>query len=471
MKTMKRILPVICITLAVLIISFLLYSEIMRLEEKRCWQELGTTAQTVKREITTKFEDEIVKLHLIETMMLEDDYLDVESIERLHIDMLEPTTIFSRIDVLYPDNILVSNGIKHSVEHSIDYEQLKEKGEYLTSRRTDEQTGKECVYYVLPVVKDDEIRAVIIGVIDAMGLAEIFQPLIYNGEANVCIIDADDGAYIMDSWHDTLENLYAQTEREKLKEYEHIDLQDEMKNLRTGTIAFVSRTTGKPLYMYYMPMDIHNWQLAIFVQESVVFKYLFSIQKLFVLVGITEVILLVLYFGWNIRTVKQLERSNAEISRRKEQLKRISYKDMLTSMYNRNKYTEVKNALREKLLENVGIIYMDLNGLKQINDSQMHEAGDRYICNAAHVILNVFDEKSYRIGGDEFVVLADGIEQAEFMEKVTVLQENMKKEKISISIGIAWKEKCEDLGNLLKCAEEEMYKDKDAYYLTHKKKR
>lgn len=470
-KIIRRILPVVAITLAVMVISLVLYREVMNLEEERCWDELRTTAQTVTREITSKFNDEIVKLHLIKTMMLEDDYLDVDSIEKLHIDIVEPTTIFSRIDVLYPDNTIVSNGTKRSLEKEVDFKQIKEKGEYLTARKTDTQTGKECAYYILPVVEEEVIRAVIIGVIESNGLAEIFQPLIYDGEANICIIDADDGNYIMDSWHETLENLYDQKERKRLKEYEDVDLQSEMESLHTGTIAFVSNTTGKSMYMYYMPMDIYNWQLAIFVQGSVVFRYLFSFQRLFLFAGMVELILLVVYFGWNLSTVRQLEKSNAEILKRKEQLRQISYKDMLTSMYNRNKYTEVKNFLREKIVANMGVVYMDLNGLKQINDSQMHEAGDRYICDAAYVILNIFDEKSYRIGGDEFVVLADGIEEDEFLKKVERLKSDMKKGNISISMGMQWQAECQDLGALLKSAEEEMYQDKDCYYLTHEKKR
>lgn len=474
MKVIKRIFPVLCITIAVVVITFFLYYDIMKLEKERCWDELSTTAYSVSREITMKFEDEMVKLRLIKDLMIEDGYLDAESIEGVHLDSIQPTTIFYRIDVLFPDGMLVSNGEEaHNVETDIDFEKIAEKGEYVTKRKTDTITGRECIYYVLPVMNESEteVMAVLIGMIDAVELAQIFHPIIYEGQANVCIIDADDGNYIMDSWHEELGNAYGQLDREKAKGYEDVDMEQMLRNGETGAVAFISKTTGKILYMYCMPMEVYGWQLAIFAPEDVIFEYLLSFKKMVLLAGLIEIFLLILYFLWNISTVRQLEKSNAEILRRKEQLKQISYKDMLTSMYNRNKYTEVKNYLRENVIKNIGIVYMDLNGLKQINDLQMHEAGDRYIRDTAHIILNIFDEKSYRIGGDEFVVIADGMGQEEFLQRVNRLQEDMKKGNISISLGLAWEEVCNDLGSLLKSAEQKMYQDKDNYYLTHEKKR
>ena len=92
----------------------------------------------------------------------------------------------------------------------------------------------------------------------------------------------------------------------------------------------------------------------------------------------------------------------------------MSYRDMLTFLFNRNKYIEVLDSHQGKVLENVGAAYIDLNGLKQINDSQGHEAGDAFIQNAAGVLSRVFPDKVYRIGGDEFVIIQSSIEELEF---------------------------------------------------------
>ena len=144
----------------------------------------------------------------------------------------------------------------------------------------------------------------------------------------------------------------------------------------------------------------------------------------------------------------------------------MSYRDMLTFLFNRNKYIKILDSHQGKVLENVGAAYIDLNGLKQINDSQGHEAGDAFIQNAAGVLSRVFPDKVYRIGGDEFVIIQSSIEELEFHNRINRLQEYMKQDQISISIGFLWKASCENLEDMLKEADHRMYEAKKAYYQT-----
>ena len=69
-------------------------------------------------------------------------------------------------------------------------------------------------------------------------------------------------------------------------------------------------------------------------------------------------------------------------------------------------------------VRDTGVAYIDLNGLKQVNDSLGHEAGDRLICSAAQCILKTFPENAYRIGGDEFVIILPESGKAEFEEQM-----------------------------------------------------
>ena len=63
----------------------------------------------------------------------------------------------------------------------------------------------------------------------------------------------------------------------------------------------------------------------------------------------------------------------------KEYLRFLSYRDMLTGLYNRNRYMETVNEYQENHCESIGVAFIDLNGLKKINDWYGHEAGDRMI--------------------------------------------------------------------------------------------
>lgn len=449
----------------------MLYSYVMKNEEKRSWQELSSTAQAVSEEFETKFNDEIAKLHLIKTIMISNDILTVENIDFLYLDKIQPNTIFTRIDIVYPDNTLISNGKELILNENIKFNDFKTSSEYLTDRKTDFITGEPCVYYLLPVMEQEEISAMIIGVIDTKELSEIFKPMIYNGEANICIIDSKDGNYIMDSWHKELGNAYEMEERERLEGYENVDFKNDIKSLQTGTIAFVSRTTGKNLYMYYTPINAFDWELAIFAQEDTLFANLVSLRKMFIVAGFVEVFLFIVYCWWNINIIKQLQRSNQEIEKQKKQLEYLSYRDVLTSLFNRHKYTEVLTSLEKNTLSNVGVAYIDLNGLKQINDTKSHDAGDQYICNTAKQISEVFGENVYRIGGDEFVVFMLDIEKEQFVKKTELFQKNANKENISVSVGALWKVHCDSLSEMLKDAEKKMYAEKQKYYETHDRRR
>ena len=150
-----------------------------------------------------------------------------------------------------------------------------------------------------------------------------------------------------------------------------------------------------------------------------------------------------------------------------EELELLSYRDALTNLYNRNRYIRVLENDRQRkgqAIQKIGVAYMDLNGLKKINDELGHEAGDSLIRQAAQQIVAVFPEHAYRIGGDEFVVIYPDVEERQFAYLITQLQHNAKDHQVSLSYGIVWEEVCMDLEVLLKQADHEMYEDKKRYY-------
>ena len=156
--------------------------------------------------------------------------------------------------------------------------------------------------------------------------------------------------------------------------------------------------------------------------------------------------------------------NSLETKKQQEQLLLLSYSDHLTQIYNRNKYMEVLEALRKETLTKVGVAYLDLNGLKSVNDNQGHDAGDQLICRAATVISKVFGSQSYRIGGDEFTLICPNIERETFEEKITHVLQDMKQNNISVSLGKVWQEDQINIDDMLKEADRLMYKEKEDYH-------
>ncbi len=154
------------------------------------------------------------------------------------------------------------------------------------------------------------------------------------------------------------------------------------------------------------------------------------------------------------------------LDRKKQQayLEKLSYRDMLTGLYNRNRYIERLEAYKQVQDQQIGAIYIDLNGLKKVNDEQGHRAGDELIVRAAGTIAGIFAEDAYRVGGDEFVVILLDVSREDFARKTEQLHRQMQKNGVDASIGGVWQASTENLENLLRRADENMYREKKRYY-------
>ena len=144
-----------------------------------------------------------------------------------------------------------------------------------------------------------------------------------------------------------------------------------------------------------------------------------------------------------------------------EKLYRLSYRDTLTGLDNRNRYMELLEAGKENALKQVGGIYMDLNGLKRCNDCFGHAAGDALICRAADALNEVFPRKACRIGGDEFVVICCPVTQEKFEQQVEALRAALVRHQVDAAIGSFWQSLVEDLPAFLREADDRMYREKE----------
>ena len=154
------------------------------------------------------------------------------------------------------------------------------------------------------------------------------------------------------------------------------------------------------------------------------------------------------------------------LDRKKQQayLEKLSYRDMLTGLYNRNRYIERLEAYKQVQDQQIGAIYIDLNGLKKVNDGQGHRAGDELIVRAAGTIAGIFAEDAYRVGGDEFVVILLDVSREDFARKTEQLRRQMQENSVDASIGGVWQASTENLEDLLRLADENMYREKKRYY-------
>ena len=148
-------------------------------------------------------------------------------------------------------------------------------------------------------------------------------------------------------------------------------------------------------------------------------------------------------------------------------LERLSYEDHLTGVLNRHALNEYLEE--NSVLENTGIIYCDVLGLKQVNDAFGHFAGDELLIRASKCLRKFFRIKDiYRIGGDEFLVICNNIEENIFGNRVEELRASMGEFKAVMSLGVLWKAYIEDLNQALIETDGLMYEEKRQYYASKK---
>jgi diguanylate cyclase (GGDEF)-like protein/PAS domain S-box-containing protein len=180
--------------------------------------------------------------------------------------------------------------------------------------------------------------------------------------------------------------------------------------------------------------------------------YITTVKPIF---GQTGKVISVLCISKEITDRKQME----------DELRNMSTHDAMTGLYNRNYFQIELERLQNSRLYPVSIVMADMDGLKLINDSQGHSAGDERICKTANLFRESFRSEDIiaRIGGDEFVVLLPHTTQSEANEIVARLRISINSQtnpQLNISIGSATGETGQNLTEVMHLADEHMYQEK-----------
>jgi diguanylate cyclase (GGDEF)-like protein/PAS domain S-box-containing protein len=175
------------------------------------------------------------------------------------------------------------------------------------------------------------------------------------------------------------------------------------------------------------------------------------------------------------RTAAELSRSNSELKRKEDHLRFLAYHDPLTGLSNRKFFNEQLNeslawAKNSNLL--LGLLFIDLDGFKQVNDTLGHEIGDRLLVAVGQRLTNCLrgSDTVSRLGGDEFTVIVRAIPNVQVAAKVaekilSTITEPIVLDgyttKVSASIGISiYPINSRDSENLIKQADSAMYRAK-----------
>ena len=141
-------------------------------------------------------------------------------------------------------------------------------------------------------------------------------------------------------------------------------------------------------------------------------------------------------------------------------------RDALTNLFNRLKFNEDIEKLKQSSAPFFTCLYVDVNGLHELNNLLGHQKGDDMLCCVADTLRKYFpDERVYRIGGDEFVVTSTSLSKGEVGLVVDEVRRDLLKDNYAISVGIEAGACGKQVEVIVAEAEQKMRNDKAAYYM------
>lgn len=225
-------------------------------------------------------------------------------------------------------------------------------------------------------------------------------------------------------------------------------------------------------YVVYVPVPSVQWVLlAGMCQEEInvmIQSLLFSSITNGPVLSIIIIIFLLLtslIIFWILSSMKESVKIN-------EKLNIIANYDPLTGVMNRNSYDTAAETLSTEKNHSLACIYIDVNGLYEINNHLGHQAGDKMLKIVTDMLGHIFSQDNiYRIGGDEFVVFCKNLSRQEVVNKISTVRQDLRVQGYEISIGIEWQNENYNINTVVKKAEEAMRKDKQRYYQENGKER
>ena len=206
-------------------------------------------------------------------------------------------------------------------------------------------------------------------------------------------------------------------------------------------------------------------------EEAFIARQMESLHRSSILNTLVVAGLFVLALGAMLINHFSMRKWEAQTASERDRARAVAYTDPLTGVKSKNAFAEKEAELAERIAAGeqgeFGVVVCDVNGLKHVNDTQGHQAGDRYIRAASELICEYFKHSPvFRTGGDEFVITLEG---QDFQHRGKILaalnravEDNIPRGEVVISLGLAeyGEEAGESFRAVFQRADDRMYRRK-----------
>ncbi|MDD2999857.1 MAG: sensor domain-containing diguanylate cyclase, partial [Candidatus Riflebacteria bacterium] len=147
------------------------------------------------------------------------------------------------------------------------------------------------------------------------------------------------------------------------------------------------------------------------------------------------------------------------------QIQKLSTYDLATNVLNRNQYIHYVQHFSAEGIRQLACIYADVNGLHEYNNQFGHIKGDEMLSRVARLLNQHFrEEKVFRAGGDEFVIIAENKTEESLKRAIEAFEAELKQSDVSVALGMEYRSEGFNIEEMLKAADTNMYDNKFRYY-------
>ena len=463
----RQIIFVIILTAAVVVsLSALIVTTIEDVNsqiEQECFEKLAYTSRFLADEIKRGADSDRTILTAMAAIISGMDNPTNEKLcEVLNTYHFDESYI-SYAELLCPDNtMLYADSTVRDVSGKLNFTEEAVAGAYISNLdQSTRDTDEIVIRHAVPVVQNGSMKYILYGVIRFSDLAEEYKTDIYDGQAYVFIEDGDTGDFVLDTWHKTLGNIEAFTDRKLEPGYSWNKCINDLREGKSGRLALISETIGEVVFLWYDPTGVNNWNIMVMVPQAVAMRESEAIsRRLYFMAAIIGTVMLLYMLGvtWSLFNAYR-------------KVRKLSNEDQTTGLQNRNAYEKFFADVQNKCFSSISCVFVDVNGLHEVNNKYGHKVGDQMLQIVAGGLLEVFPFKQvYRIGGDEFVIISEDADANECAVRMERAAKQIASHDYYIAYGIAHRDNEIGADRIAHDADIKMLENKQAYYTEHERR-